>query len=148
MAVASDRSWAEHARRTLDRAGHHKGAARDTIIEWLAAQPCAVSAQDIEDALRQRRRPASRASIYRVLELLQAHRLVQRLELGHASAVFELVDPAGQHHHHLICDACGELLPFEDDGLEQAIQTICGRLSFRIDDHDVILRGACQRCRA
>lgn len=148
MPATSHRSWSEHARETLDRAGHQKGAARDTIIEWLSAQHCAVSAQVIEDALRVQRRPASRASIYRILELLQTHGLVQRLELGKASAVFEPVDPAGEHHHHLVCDACGEFVPFEDEGLEQAIETICRRTKFRIDDHDVTLRGACQRCRA
>jgi Fur family transcriptional regulator, ferric uptake regulator len=139
--------WSEHARATLNRAGRHKGAARDAVIDLLAAEPCALSAQGIEDKLRRRRRPASRASIYRVLELLQAHGLVQRLEVGAGPAVYELVDPAGDHHHHLVCGECGQLVPFDDPRLEHAIAGIRGRLGFRVDEHEVVLRGACARCR-
>ena len=64
-------SWAEHARVVLGQAGHHRGAARDTIIDLLAAQSCALSALEIEDRLRAGDRHVARASVYRVLELLQ-----------------------------------------------------------------------------
>ena len=52
------------------------------------------------------------------------------------------------HHHHLVCDGCGRLEPFEDDALERAIHGLADRVSFDISDHDVTLHGSCENCRA
>jgi Fur family ferric uptake transcriptional regulator len=147
----TDTSWADHARSVLLRAGHHRGAARDRLIELLARQDCALSALEIEDALRRGRRgqrAVGRASIYRVLELLHAHDLVNRLDLGDGIARYETTDPAGEHHHHhLLCDQCGKLVPFHDPGLEDSIDQLSDRLGFRTTDHEVTLRGDCPDCR-
>jgi Fur family ferric uptake transcriptional regulator len=147
MEVQTGSSWAANARSVLREAGYHKGAARDEVIELLARQDCALSALEIEDALRSGGRGVGRASIYRVLELLQEHGLVNRLELGDGIARYELVDPAGEHHHHLVCDECGKLVPFHDRDLERSIERLSQRLGFRTDDHEVVLRGSCDRCR-
>jgi Fur family ferric uptake transcriptional regulator len=147
----TETAWADHARTVLLRAGHHRGAARDRLIDLLARQDCALSALEIEDALRRARRgqrPVARASIYRVLELLHGHELVNRLDLGDGIARYEPTDPAGEdHHHHLLCDRCGRLVPFHDPGLEQSIDRLSARLGFRTTDHEVTLRGDCPSCR-
>lgn len=146
----TETDWAEHARTVLLRAGHHRGAARDKLIGLLARQDCALSALEIEDALRRDRRgrrPVGRASIYRVLELLHAHDLVNRLDLGDGVARYETTDPAGEHHHHhLLCDQCGKLVPFHDPALEHSIDQLSDRLGFRTTDHEVTLRGDCPDC--
>jgi Fe2+ or Zn2+ uptake regulation protein len=36
---------------------------------------------------------------------------------------------------------------FHDDALEEAIHRIADRVDFRVDAHDVALRGACRSCR-
>lgn len=141
--------WADHAREVLQQAGHQKGAARDTLIDLLSRQTCALSALEIEDALRHAGgsgRPVARASIYRVLELLQDHGLVTRLDLGDGVARYEFVDPAGDHHHHMVCEQCGQLVPFHDPALEQSISLLSARLGFRTKDHEVTLHGACPEC--
>jgi Fur family transcriptional regulator, ferric uptake regulator len=142
--------WAEHARAVLQQAGRHRGAARDELIELLAHQDCALSAMEIEDTLRRERpgrRAVGRASVYRVLELLQDHDLVNRLDVGDGIARYELVDPAGGHHHHLLCEQCGQLVPFHDRALERSINQLSDRLGFDTKDHEVILRGDCPECR-
>jgi Fur family ferric uptake transcriptional regulator len=144
MAAAID--WSEHVRSVLTRAGLKRGGARDRVIELLAAQPCALSAVEIEDALRAEGRPIGRASIYRVLELLAEHGLVERVAVGDGQTRFERAQPGGQHHHHLVCERCGELVAFDDAGLEQAIDQLSRRLGVRVESHDVLLRGACRRC--
>jgi Fur family transcriptional regulator, ferric uptake regulator len=141
--------WADHAREVLHQAGHQKGSARDTLIELLSRQDCALTALEIEDALRRTapgQRPVARASVYRVLELLQDHDLVNRLDLGDGIARYELVDPAGDHHHHMVCDRCGQLVPFHDPALERSISRLSDRLGFRTKDHEVTLHGACPDC--
>jgi Fur family ferric uptake transcriptional regulator len=138
--------WTDHARSVLDRAGFRKGAARNAILDLLAAQPCALTAQEIEDELRHAERAVARASIYRVLDQLVAHKLVQRLEVGHGMARYETIEPTGEHHHHLVCERCGELIPFDDGRLERSIERVAERMGFRVDEHEIVLRGACRRC--
>jgi len=149
MAAETGAGWAEHARAVLQRAGHHRGAARDELIDLLGRQDCALSALEIEDALRgeRRERPVGRASVYRVLELLSEHGLVTRLDVGDGTARYEFVDPAGHHHHHLVCEECGELVAFEDRDLERSITRLSRRLGFSLEDHEVVLRGSCPGCR-
>lgn len=141
-----EQGWAQHARSVLDQAGHHKGAAREAMIELLANQPCALSAQQIEDELRRRDRRVARPSIYRILDLLQKRQLVQRLELGDATSRYELIDPGGEHHHHLLCENCGVLVPFDDGDLERSIDRVSRRLGFVMRGHEVVLRGRCAAC--
>lgn len=140
------RDWSEHVHAVLARAGFKRGGARERIIELLAREPCALSAVEIEDALRAEDKPTGRASIYRVLELLVDHGLVERVAVGHGLSRFERAHPGGEHHHHLICDQCGRLVAFDDPALERAIDDLSERLGVRVEHHDVVLRGACQQC--
>jgi Fur family ferric uptake transcriptional regulator len=138
--------WNEHVHAVLSQAGLKRGGARDRVIDLLASKPCALSAVEIDDELRAAGRPTGRASIYRVLELLAEHGLVERVEVGDGQTRFERSHPSGEHHHHLVCDRCGSLIAFDDPGLERAIDSLSERLGVRIVSHDVLLRGACQRC--
>jgi Fur family ferric uptake transcriptional regulator len=138
--------WSEHVHSVLSQEGLKRGGARERVIELLADQSCALSAVEIEDTLRSSGHPAGRASIYRVLELLVDRGLVERVALGDGQARFEAVDPSGEHHHHLVCDRCGALVAFDDPGLEHAIHSLSERLGVKVESHDVLLRGACERC--
>jgi len=146
MAHTDEPNWSEHVHATLARAGLRRGGARERIIELLAGERCALSAVEVEDALRARGERIGRASIYRVLELLVEHGLVERVTVGQDLARFERSLPSGEHHHHLVCDRCGRLVAFDDPGLERAIDRVSERLGVRVEHHEVVLRGACEDC--
>ena len=138
--------WSEHVRLVLARAGLKRGEARDRVIGLLASEPCALSATEIEDTLRAQGRPTGRATIYRVLDLLLEHGLLQRLAVGEGQARFERTHPSGDHHHHLVCEQCGQLVAFDDPGLERAIDRLSRRLGVTVQSHEVLLRGECAQC--
>jgi Fur family ferric uptake transcriptional regulator len=146
MASTDPPTWTEQVHAVLARAGLKRGGARERVIDLLAREPCALSAVEIEDALRSEGRPTARASIYRVLELLAENGLVERVAVGHGLSRFERVQPGGEHHHHLVCEQCGRLVAFDDPALERAIDRLSHRLGVRVDHHDVVLRGACEQC--
>ncbi len=147
MTATQRHSWREHTLATLASAGYRRGGARNAVVELLEQQRCALTAQEIDDRLRAEGRSVGRASVYRILELLSELRLVQRIDVGQGVARYERHQPDGDHHHHLVCDHCGRIAPFEDPALEQAIERVSRRLSFAVDDHDVVLHGACGDCR-
>jgi Fur family ferric uptake transcriptional regulator len=137
--------WSDQVYESLKSAGLKRGGARDRIIDLLGEQSCAVTAVEIEEALRAAGPPVARASIYRTLELLSEFGLVERVTTGAGHAAFEPRHP-GAHHHHLVCEECGRLVAFNDPGLERAIDKLEDRLGVRIESHDVLLRGACGDC--
>lgn len=140
--------WAGHALDRVARAGRRSGGARRAVIESLAEQDCCRSAQEIFDQLRDDGRAVGIASVYRVLDLLVGLGLVQRLDLGGGVARYEPALPGGEHHHHVVCVECGDVRPFEDAGLERALESAAGRSDVEVDGHDVILWGRCPDCRA
>jgi Fur family ferric uptake transcriptional regulator len=123
------------------------GPAREAIIDLLAGQGCALSAGEVQEAMRGAPRPVGRASAFRILDQLEELGLVRRLDLGDGMARYETIDPSGDHHHHLVCDRCGRVVPFEDAELERSIRRVSSRMErFAVQTHDVTLRGACGAC--
>jgi Fur family ferric uptake transcriptional regulator len=146
MPTSTESTWAEHALAALAGAGYRRGGARTAVVEALAGHDCAVTALELDDELRRRRPPVARASVYRALEQLEQLGLVQRIEVSRGTAGYERVEPGGHHHHHAICRDCGRMVPFEDSGLERAIDRLSGRVGFEVTEHDVVLRGRCESC--
>jgi Fur family ferric uptake transcriptional regulator len=149
MTAEASQEWVQQAELSLAAAGRKRGGARRALLELLAAQECALTALEIEDALRARSaRPVSRASVYRILDELEALALVQRVETGQAMVRYERVYEHEQHHHHLVCDQCGLVMPFSDAGLERAIDSLSERVPLAVSEHEIVLHGACRDCAA
>jgi Fur family transcriptional regulator, ferric uptake regulator len=146
MRVRSDSAWAQHAMATLQKAGLRRGGARTAVVETLARHDCAVTALDLDEEMRSRSPRVGRASVYRALEQLEELGLVQRIEVSRGTAGYERIEPDGHHHHHAICRDCGRMVRFEDPQLERAIGKVSETMSFDVTEHDVILRGRCERC--
>jgi Fur family ferric uptake transcriptional regulator len=139
-------TWAEQAQLALREVGLRPGGARSAVIAVLAEQRCCLAVPEIHDRVRKVRPGAGIASVYRALETLHELGLVHRLELGGGSAHYEPAAPTGDHHHHLVCGECGKVEAFSDDRLEHVIDNVSKAAAFRIDEHDVVLRGRCDGC--
>jgi Fur family transcriptional regulator, ferric uptake regulator len=146
MGNVADTAWAEHALTALQDAGYRKGGARKAVVETLAGHDCAVTALELEEELRGRSAAVGRASVYRTLDQLEELGLIQRLEVSRGVASYELVSPSGHHHHHAVCRSCGRMEAFEDSSLERAIARLSEQVDFEVSEHDVVLRGLCERC--
>lgn len=135
-------SWVGHALEQLSEAGYRRGGSRTRVVELLGEQDCAITPLELDDRLQ----GVGRATVYRAIEQLEELGLVQRIDLGGDSTAYEKVDPRGHHHHHLVCNTCGRVIPFEDEDLETAIHSISDRDGFRIQSHEITLRGLCADC--
>lgn len=143
----SSASWVEDAEARLAAAGRKRGGARRAVLELLGGERCALSALEIEDALRESSaRRVSRASVYRILDELERLHLVQRVEIGQAMVRYERVCAEEGHHHHLVCDECGVVMPFSDPALERAITNLSERVPLAVSEHEIVIHGACRDC--
>ena len=140
-------TWAAHAAVVLSEAGFRRGGARAAVVDLLDAQACALSAYDIEQALRDEGdRAVARASVYRILDELEELKLVSRIDVGQGITRYEPIRPGGHHHHHMVCDRCGRIIPFSDDGLERAISRLARESTFAVTEHEIVLHGECAEC--
>jgi len=116
------------------------------VIELLDGQSCTLTAGEIETALGERGRSVGRASVYRILDELEEVGVLARVELGRGQAGYEPVRPEG-HHHHMVCERCGRVAPFDDEALESAIDAASSAVDFEVTGHEIVLRGLCRDCR-
>ncbi len=153
MAVASDvreasdlSDWQTRALGRLRGGGRRAGGARDAVISVLARHDCAVSAQEASELLTGEGREIGIASVYRAFETLHSLGLVHRLELGDGVARFEPALPSGAHHHHAVCEICGDVTPFDDEQLEAAMSSVEATLPHQVSSHEVVIHGTCAGC--
>jgi Fur family ferric uptake transcriptional regulator len=146
-AKTTERTWAEATLSALLAQGLRQGGARRAVVELLGEQNCCLTAQEIQDKLRASDRSVGIASVYRILELLTREGFVQKIDLGSGIYRYEPIQPHGDHHHHLVCDSCGKVEPFEDNALERALGRVEQSSGYDVSLHDVVLHGSCGDCR-
>lgn len=93
-----------------------------------------------------RRTPSvDRASVYRTLELFNELGLTETIIRGW-TPLTELAEPFKAHHHHLICERCGNVIEIENETLEDVLQLVASRHQFILKKHTVELSGVCSSC--
>ena len=80
-------------------------------------------------------------TVYRTLDLLGELEIVRRLDLGDG-ARYEL---AQDHHHHAICESCGDISEFEECPIDLGRLPFGG--GFEVRSHSVEIYGRCAACR-
>ena len=93
----------------------------------------------------------AQSSVYRNLAVLEQAGLVVRIITNEDHAHYELAEHILDHHHHIICSPCGEILDFHlsakiEKALEESLQKIADDFGFSIDRHRLDLLGTCGDC--
>src|SRR3954454_16717531 len=139
-------AWSELATARLTEAGFRRRGARAAVIGLLDDQSCALAAYEIEAKLREGGRGVARASVYRVLDQLEGLGLLTKIDVGQGIARYEPNRPGDDHHHHMVCARCGEVIPFPDAELEATIDRVAERVTFAVSEHEIVPHGACAEC--
>lgn len=84
------------------------------------------------------------ATVYRTLQLLEDHDIVTSISFGTQGKKYEL--GAKEHHDHMICTACGDIIEFVDDEIEKRQHMIADELGFKMQSHSMQIYGICQKC--
>jgi Fur family ferric uptake transcriptional regulator len=103
-------------------------------------------AEDLLSSIKKKGGRASRATIYRTLELLVQCGLLEVVDLGGNSHHYEHV-LGHQHHDHLVCEKCGRIIEFTHRQLEKLKEKVCHEMDFDGRFHTLKIFGICGRCR-
>lgn len=130
---------------TLARdAGLRPTPQRVAIIEALDGKDRAVTAQDLHDELRGRGAPGL-ATVYRTLRALAEAGTAETFEAEPGELAYKLCEVV--HHHHLICESCGQVVTIPSCEVEDWAAAVAKRRGFRVTGHRADVYGLCANCR-
>ena len=94
----------------------------------------------------------AQSTVYRNLTVLEEAGSIARIVTSADHARYELAEEILEHHHHIICSPCGEILDFRlsdsiEETLEASLQEIADQLGFTLDTHRLDLIGTCTLCK-
>lgn len=136
----------DHSRKNQKRAGLTKGA--KVVIDALENFHELASAQEIYGRLRSEGENApGLTTVYRALDMLVAKGYVQAVDLGDGEKRYEAVTP-GEHHHHLVCESCGQSNHLDQCIVEELEDTIRAKYGFLVKSHVLEIFGLCDKCNA
>ncbi|MGB7063441.1 MAG: Fur family transcriptional regulator [Candidatus Zixiibacteriota bacterium] len=119
---------------------------REAVLREIFLHPGHLEAEELAQNLRKKRKRASRATIYRTLDLLVESGIVRKVDLGHGHSHYEL-ELDHPHHEHMICLKCGRVLEFSDKAIEKALSRLCRTSGFEHTSHRFQVFGHCDRCK-
>jgi Fur family ferric uptake transcriptional regulator len=88
---------------------------------------------------------ASRASVYRTLNLLYECGLIDRVMKTERGTTYECTY-GHEHHDHMLCISCGNVIEFYSADLERLQDELCKQQGFEGTSHTLEIRGLCKIC--
>lgn len=119
---------------------------REAILKILYETPRPLTAGDIYLRLMDLYDTIRLSTVYRNLNLFVKKDVLRKIELNinNKESFFEFVQ--GEHHHHLICVKCNEILPL-DCPLKKYEEELVKDTDYAILDHKVKIYGICPKCK-
>ncbi len=122
-------------------------SARRKILDAVFGSREHFTAEGLLDRMRRKGERISRASVYRTLSMLEDGGFVESREFQRGQMMYESM--LGQEHHdHLICTGCGQIIEFENEEIERLQEQSARRHQFRIEHHSLRIYGKCRKCAA
>ena len=98
-----------------------------------------LSAEDLYKKLLEQGDEVGVATVYRVLNQFDDAGIVTRHHFEGGKSVFELTHQ--EHHDHLVCLKCGEVIEFNDELIEKQQELIAKKYGIKLTNHSLYLYG-------
>ena len=120
---------------------HQRLAIFETLLETRTTHP---SAETIYKRVRERYPTISFNTIYKNLEMLEELGVIQKVNLLHQGARYDMPE---QPHHHFVCRRCQRILDIFDPSFRELRKPAVKERDFHIDEWTIQWTGECETCR-
>ena len=145
-----DQTWAFERRSLLDELaskGVRVTPQRRALIEIIQQSEEHLDAASLLDRARQREPGIDRATVYRTIELLKKHRLIDELDLMHLKGEKHYYEVKTRREHvHLACFQCGRIEEFSSALFERLQAEIADQTGFEARVTRLEIGGRCRAC--
>jgi Fur family ferric uptake transcriptional regulator len=104
------------------------------------------SAQELHDELRRRGEGIGLTTVYRTLQQMAAAGLVDTLRTDTGESLYRRCSE--DHHHHLVCRACGSTVEIQGRHVESWAAEVAREHGFSDVSHTIEIFGICGVCTA
>jgi len=129
----------------LSELGYRLTPQRIMILSAIENSDSHISAEEIYLQVRARYSHMNISTVYRTLELLSELGLVTETVMGDGRVRYHSIGKG--HHHHLVCQGCGEIIDVEESMLSRLWDEIGQRYDFKVDMKHLAFFGLCSKCR-
>ena len=129
---------------TLRKKGYKATTQRIAICRFALQSRDHPTAQRIYDEVRKVHPTVSLATVYKTLQILTEHGLIQELDLPQSQARFDsYVEP----HINLVCMQCGNIQDFNDKTAQEMVERVTTQAEFTRTGQRLDIYGLCRTCR-
>jgi len=121
-------------------------AQRSVVLDTLVDSCKHCTAEELHEKARKADPHLGLSTVYRNVKLLEEAGLVTAHNYEDASTRYEMCEPSGCRHDHLICDQCGAIIDVPDPEIEELCQRLAQNHGARLHGHRLYLYGLCSAC--
>ncbi len=118
--------------------------ARELVIGVVGSFKKHFNAEELLAEIRRRKLRVSRATVYRVLDLLVHLGLLRMTVQSSRIARYEISE-GRTHHAHIICTSCRKIIEFRSPQIEKTIERICRDHGIKDYELTIEVVGTCER---
>lgn len=126
----------------LSQHGLKMTAQRKIILETMEDIPYHMTLDELLQAVENNGTRVGQATMYRTMKLFVDANIVEEHRFDDGITRYEISEE-GEHHDHLICLSCGQIIEFEDELIERRQHEVAQRFGIRITTHKMELYGYC-----
>jgi len=130
----------------LEKGGIELTAHRQHVMDIIAASSKALTPKVILNKIR-RNSAMDKVTLYRILDLFVAKRIVRRIASQHGQLYYEIVcEDHRPLHSHFVCRECGKVECLKDLPLQDLKAQIRKYRKWQDGEIDLKLEGVCPQC--
>ena len=122
-----------------------KSHPRLLIYQELSHAKKPLSPQELYQSLVKKQKKIGLTSIYRSLELFESLGIVFKIVNG-SSVKYKLCE-LEEHHHHIICKACGSVVELNFCDISDWSKKVTESTGYQVIDHQLNFYGFCKACK-
>ncbi len=118
---------------------------RFLIYQELSSAENTLNPQELYQRLLKKKKRIGLTSIYRSLDLFESLGMVFKIING-SSVKYKLCE-IEDHHHHIICKACGDVVELNFCDISDWSKKVTESTGYQVIDHQLNFYGFCKACK-
>ena len=129
----------------IQKAGLRRTGQRDLILDIFLRTEEHLTSEDLYWLVQKEDPTVGNTTVYRTLKLLTEAGLAREVRFGDNNTYYEH-HYNHQHHDHMLCTECGEVIEFFSQDIESLQDQMAERFGFRPTHHSLRMWGICSQC--
>lgn len=131
-------------RASIRKNGLKNSKQREEILSVLYKSGTHLGPEEISAEIKVKDKATSISSVYRILSFLEKENFITALEADKSGRRYEIA--AKEHHDHIICLHCGDIIEFVDPQIEDRQIQVAHQHNAKLVSHNMKLFVICESC--